>query len=171
MTEGEVEQLYTDFGYVIFRRCHAYLGDDGAAQDAVQEVFVRALRSAAEFRNDADPRTWLCRIADHLCVDWLRRRRANPVRLLTANEQDADDDAGVPTGDDPQEHAELARDAHRLMGALDATSQRLAVLYYVDELTQDEVAAELGLSRRTIGKRLRQLAARARSLLSHPEVS
>jgi len=171
MTEDEVAQLYADFGYAVFRRCRAYLGDDETAQDAVQEVFVRALRHAGSFRNEADPRTWLCRVADHLCVDLLRRRRISPVRLRTLEEEDSGDEPAMPRPSDRGEQAALARDAHRLMDSLDELSQRLAVLYFLDELTQDEVAAELGLSRRTIGKRLKELVLRARALLAQPELS
>jgi RNA polymerase sigma-70 factor (ECF subfamily) len=79
MTEADVARLYTNTGTSCFRRCHAYLGDPASAHDAVQEVFVRALGNAHTFRGDSSPRTWLCRIADHLCVDQLRRRSRNPV--------------------------------------------------------------------------------------------
>ena len=54
----------------------------------------------------------------------------------------------------------------RLLASLDPASRQLAVLYYVDELTQEELATELGLSRRTVSKRVQQLLIRARSLLA-----
>jgi RNA polymerase sigma-70 factor, ECF subfamily len=167
MTEDEVAKLYEHYGYVVFRRCVMYLGDPTAAQDAVQEVFERALRAAAGFRGESNPRTWLCRIADHLCVDILRRRQRNPV----ANE--SSDEAmelaiGAAVGDDDFEALATVR---HLLENLDPDSARLAVLYYVDELTQDELAEELGLSRRTVGKRLQHMLARARSLLSEENVS
>jgi RNA polymerase sigma factor (sigma-70 family) len=59
----------------------------------------------------------------------------------------------------------------RLLEALDPDSRRLAILYYVDELTQDELASELGLSRRTAGKRLQHLLDHARALLREESVS
>jgi RNA polymerase sigma factor (sigma-70 family) len=166
MTEDEVAQLYTDYGYVLFRRCLAYLGDAPRAQDALQEVFVRALRGASGFRGDANPRTWLCRIADHLCLDLLRRERRNPVMSMssmrgTAEVEDASDDFDAVLRRDDGEALLIVR---RLMDALDAPTRRLAVLHFMDQLTQDELARELGLSRRTIGKRLKALHARARVL-------
>lgn len=152
----------------MFRRCVVYLDDPTAAQDAVQEVFVRALRGAANFRGDADPRTWLCRIADHLCVDLLRRKQRNPVRseLHEIEAQQPAIEAAV--GDDDRESLLTVR---RLLAGLDPASRQLAVLYYVDELTQEELARELGLSRRTVGKRLQQLLRRARALLAEERTS
>jgi RNA polymerase sigma-70 factor (ECF subfamily) len=168
MTEAEVAQLYSEYGYFLFRRCLTYLGDAAAADDAVQEVFVRALRSADQYRGEAAPRTWLCRIADHLCVDLLRRRQRNPVRAVTGSETlpelELEPCARADDGD-------TLLSARRLLRQLEPDSQRLALLYYVDELTQEELARELGVSRRTIGKRLQALLARARALLGTEEAS
>lgn len=157
-------RLYRDYGYVVFRRCLAYLGDTSSAQDGVQEVFVRALRAAAEFRGEASPRTWLCRIADHFCVDVLRRRQRSPVLAKTADEDEVD----AAVGDDDRESFLMIR---RLLEGLDPDSRRLAILYYVDELTQEELALELGLSRRTIGKRLQHLLEHARGILREENAS
>lgn len=156
-------KLYAEYGYFLFRRCHAYLGDPASAHDAVQEVFVRALGHAHAFRGESSPRTWLCRIADHLCVDLLRRRRRNPVQpgLLQP-----DLELAPPMRADDGDSLIMAR---RLLEQLEPESRRLAVLYYVDELTQDELSRELGVSRRTIGKRLQALFARARALLDLEE--
>jgi RNA polymerase sigma factor (sigma-70 family) len=165
VTEEELARLYSEHGYLVLRRCMAYLGDVSRAQDALQEVFVRALRSADGFRGDASARTWLCRIADHLCIDLLRRERRSPFVALPAGEgAEAARDAELASAllsDD----GDALRTARSLMNALDGQSQRLAVLCFIDELTQEEIAAELGLSRRTVGKRIKALRERARNLL------
>src|SRR4051812_41807821 len=74
MTEADLMELYRQHGYFLFRRALAFLGHEAAAQDAVQDVFVKALRAAGSFRGDANPKTWLCRICDNLCIDLLRKR-------------------------------------------------------------------------------------------------
>jgi RNA polymerase sigma-70 factor (ECF subfamily) len=173
MTEDEVARLYTEYGYVLFRRCLAYLGDASRAQDALQEVFVRALRGAGAFRGDANPRTWLCRIADHLCIDLLRRERRNPVKVsasarLAADVEDPGDAFDSALRRDDGEALLVVR---RLMDALDAPMRRLAVLHFMDQLTQEELAREIGVSRRTIGKRLKALHARARVLCGPGDAS
>lgn len=172
MTEAEMTRLYTEYGYVLFRRCLVYLGDEAAAQDTVQEVFVRALdpaptpSRAQASRNDANPRTWLCRIADQLCVERLRRvRRAEPVRASTVVTEEEDHhfgSAGLASAimDDDRESF-LA--VQRLLAGLEPETRRLAVLHYLDEHTQDEIARELGRSRRVIQRRLRALEQHARA--------
>lgn len=165
VTEDELARLYSEHGYLVLRRCMAYLGDVSRAQDALQEVFVRALRSADAFRGEASARTWLCRIADHLCIDLLTLERRSPVVALPAGEgADAARDAELASALLADE-GEALLTARSLMSALDGQSQRLAVLCFVDELTQDEIAVELGLSRRMVGKRIKALRERARDLL------
>jgi RNA polymerase sigma-70 factor (ECF subfamily) len=164
MKEEDVARWYADYGYVVFRRCLAYLGERAAAEDALQDVFVRALAGAATYRGEASPRTWLCRIADHLCIDLLRRGRRNPVRVFAVSSEHEEESRALATAMAADDHSQLLR-VQRLMTELDEDAQRLAVLYFLDEFTQEELAAELGLSRRTIGKRLKALVERARSLL------
>lgn len=159
VTEDELARLYAEHGYLVLRRCMAYLGDVSRAQDALQEVYVRALRSADGLRGDAGARTRLCRIADDLCIDLLRRGRRSAFAALPVGDAElAAELASALFADD----GEALRTARSLMDTLDSQSQRLAVLCFVDELSQEEIAAELGLSRRIVGKRIQTLRERAR---------
>lgn len=52
----------------------AHLVDEQAADDLVQETFLRAFRSLPRFRGDSSARTWLLAVARHTCADEIRRR-------------------------------------------------------------------------------------------------
>lgn len=158
VTRAEIAELYAAHGYGLFRRCYSWLGDQAGAQDAVQEVFVRALRAGEGFRGEASVKTWLSRIADHHCLDLLRRERRSPVALGVEPPPWIGDDDG-----------EAIADVRRLMDGLPRADRRLAILYYVDRLTQNEIAGELGVSRRTVNKRLRDLGERMRAALGGEE--
>jgi RNA polymerase sigma factor (sigma-70 family) len=151
--EQDVARLYRDYGYLVFRRCVVYLGDVRAARNATRDVFVRAVRNPASLRAFADSRSWLCRVADEVCVELLRRRGTDAVT--------ADESALAAIADDDHESLLLTR---RLLASLDPDSLRMAVLFYVDELSEEQIAQELGLLRRTVAKRLSQLLEQARTL-------
>ncbi|HEY7723807.1 MAG TPA: sigma-70 family RNA polymerase sigma factor [Anaeromyxobacteraceae bacterium] len=159
--DGLLADLYRRHAAGVLARCRYLLRDEEAARDATQEVFARALRALAEFRGAASPTTWLLRIATHHCLNELRAARAGwreELRRLA--------EARSEEGPEP-DRRELLR---ALLGAAGPEEQEMAVLYYVDELTQAEIAAATGRSLPTVRKRLRAFLAAARAALAqaHP---
>jgi RNA polymerase sigma-70 factor, ECF subfamily len=63
--------------------CYRMLGSGSEAEDAVQEAMLRAWRGLDSFEGRSSLRSWLFRIANHVCLDMLRsaQRRARPMDL------------------------------------------------------------------------------------------
>jgi len=63
--------------------CYRMLGGRSEAEDAVQETMLRAWRSIDGFEGRSSVRSWLYRIAHHVCIDMHRspQRRARPMDL------------------------------------------------------------------------------------------
>jgi RNA polymerase sigma-70 factor (ECF subfamily) len=154
-SRAAMEELYGKYGGGVLQRCRYLLRDPAKAEDAMQDVFAKALTHWGEFRNEASPVTWLMRIATHHCLNVLRAERA-PWHLRFARQARARDEGhGGP-------QALEDRDAvRRLLGRLDFETQQAAIHYFVDEMTLDEVAAVLGRSIPTVRKRLASVAAMA----------
>jgi RNA polymerase sigma factor (sigma-70 family) len=103
----------------LFERYHAPLfdflyrttGDRAAAEDLVQDVFVRILKYRHTYRDDSCFETWLYRIARNTRADYFRRRKASPG----AN-QDADEP--VASEPDPSQQLEQSSQAALLRRAL-----------------------------------------------------
>ena len=62
------------------------------AEDLTQIVFAKATRALPQFRGDAQPSTWLYRIAANIAFDWLRSRSVREAKL-TVHLPEALDDA------------------------------------------------------------------------------
>lgn len=158
LTKAELSDVYRRYGYALHRRCRLLLRDETLADDVLQEVFVKLLRSGAAFRGADHPLRWLHRVADRACFDQLRRakhlRRADPI-------EDSPDLVAPPGVDHEARSAAL-----RVLAKLDAEEQGLAVMAYVDGLTQNEIARELGISQPAVYKRLAHLRERASRALS-----
>ncbi len=148
-TRDQVAALYRRYGALVQNRCRYLLGDRDAAQDAAQEVFVKVLRNLDQFRGDASPSTWILRIATNHCLNRLAAQRAGWMSRFRQHVRHVDE-AGLRGGVDP----EKARLVRQILGRLDRETQAVAVHYYVDEMTQDEIAALIGRSLPTIRKRL-----------------
>jgi RNA polymerase sigma-70 factor (ECF subfamily) len=85
--------------------CYRMLGSFQDAEDAVQEVFIKAWRGLSTFDGRASFRTWLHRIAANTCLDLLksRRRRILPndvARPIVAHRSEKED-WGEPAWDLP----------------------------------------------------------------------
>jgi len=153
---GLLGELYEKHAAAVYGRCRYLLKDDAEAKDALQDVFVKVLRALSEFRAAASPSTWMLRIATHHCLNLLRARKAlwrEQIKTLHAERK-------VET--EPPDRREMVRAA---LSAAPEEAQEVAVLYFVDELTQAEIAQEMGRSLPTIRKRLREFLACARAAL------
>ena len=128
------------------------LGDENAARDAAHDVFVKVLGAFAAFRNEASPVTWLYRATTNHCLNVLRSRLRRP-------EQQQDD------------HDALAEEPLSVTDRLTLTTvlarvpenlREIAVYYYLDQMSHEEIAGLMGLSRRTVGNRLVEFHTAAR---------
>jgi RNA polymerase sigma-70 factor, ECF subfamily len=153
--EREVAELYRRFGPLVLRRCRRLLGSDEEAEDALQEIFLKVLRSYASFRGSSSPSTWLYRVATNHCLNRLRDRgRAERVDQEVARriEQSA-------------EGAIAAREVlERLLARTDERTKAILVYRYLDDMSLQEVADTMGLARNTVASSLRKLERRLRRL-------
>ncbi len=128
----------------VWRFC-ANLVDVDAADDLVQETYLRAMRGVAAFRGDASARTWLLVIARRACAD--------EIRLRQRRRRIHDDRAPLPDHAAHDDHAE----AHALRALLDDLSpdRRAAfVLTQILRLPYAEAAEILEIPVGTIRSRV-----------------
>jgi RNA polymerase sigma-70 factor, ECF subfamily len=148
----ELHDLYKRYAGAVFGRCLYLLKDAARAEDALQDVFARALRNQQGFRNEASPLTWLMKIATHHCLNELRAERAGWRHLF---ERDA---RAAGEGSTAHQVMELREQLRTLLSRFDPETQAAAIHYHVDEMTLEEVARLLGRSVPTIRKRLQHFA-------------
>ena len=156
-----VEERHGDIYALLYRLTE----DPEEARDLTQETFLQAFRHLANFRGDADLRTWLYRIAVNQARNrwrwWKRRRRDRTVSLdaPVSDEIDAPLSAGLAgdEGHDPERQA-LARERERALHAalktLSRTYREVIVLRDIEGLSYEEVASALDLNVGTVKSRL-----------------
>lgn len=150
------DDLITRWHVPLWHYVRRVTGDDSAAQDVSQEVWLRVLRGIARLRDGTKLRPWLFGIARRVLMDWLRAQYATPP----AGDVDSADLAApdpVLTADEDLAvmHDELAR--------LPALEREVLTLFYLRELSLAEIAAVVGIPVGTVKSRL----FRARHLLRH----
>jgi RNA polymerase sigma-70 factor, ECF subfamily len=149
-SRSEMRDLYQKYGASVFGRCAYLLKDRSQAEDAMQDVFAKALQHYAGFRAEASPLTWLMKIATHHCLNLLRSQRAGWRSRYEREARAAKDER-------PQVF-EMRDLVGKMLALVDLETQAAAIHYHVDEMTLDEVAALLGRSVPTVRKRLQEFA-------------
>ena len=130
------EALYRRYAAPVMSFLHHLCFDRGLAEDATQEVFVKAWRSARTFRLDARFSTWLFQIAKNHAYGeiprWKRRRAAgggpSSGDAVPAGRPDRSSRAA------PESDLRRAEIAHGIEAALDALSEKLRIAFVLVRL-------------------------------------
>lgn len=139
--------------------------DDGLAEEAVQEAFLRAIRAASRFNGNSSLKTWLLKITRNCCYNLIKKRRRH--RSVEA------DLADRPDGQSPPERsAETADELARLKRQVDRLPdvQREAfVLRHVHEMPYERIAEIVGVPTGTVKSRLHHAVASLRTAMLENE--
>ena len=154
---GEAEafdELVARFHPALHQYARRLTGNDDAAADAVQDVWLRVLRGLQKLREPERVRSWLFGIAHRTLMD---RFRAQYGRLEIADLELAEVPADLADPDLEEETAALD-DA---LGRLPVLEREVLTLFYLRELTIAEIGGVQGVPAGTVKSRL----FRARTLL------
>jgi RNA polymerase sigma factor (sigma-70 family) len=155
----------------LFRLIRNNVGDPEEAADLLQESFVSAFAAIHRYDSSRPFRYWLSRIALNKCRDWARRRAVRSffsfARPIEADEDFESDFPGP--GRDAESRAELAR-VEMAIALLPHTLREVLTLRTIEELSQTETAAILGVSEKAVETRLYRARAQLKSHMGALEV-
>ena len=150
LPDAALRAAYAAHGPELYRFARRFLGDAGLAEDAVQEVFVRAWRASASY----DParssqRTWLFAIVRNVVIDLARARSVRPP--LASDDGTAGTAASV---DDEIDRVLTTWQVEAALAELDDEHRRVLVEVHWRGRPYAEVAQELGIPAGTVKSRV-----------------
>lgn len=155
----------------LFRIARTILKDDAAAEDAVQDAYVRAYGHMDTYRGEAELSTWLTRIVINEALMALRKRKRERTVVPFAPVNDAGEaidgsvmeveDRRAESPSDTALRAEVLRIIERRIDELPVAFRTVFVMREVEDMTVQETAECLGIPPATVRTRL----FRARTLL------
>jgi RNA polymerase sigma factor (sigma-70 family) len=147
-------ELYRRFAPLVHARVRRIVGRD--ADDVVQELFVRLLGTAPDEKKIA---SWIFTTSTNLAIDRLRHRaRRDPA-------WEAEVRAAARAGADTETLLADHEISRKVLASLDRKTQEVVVLVIWQELTQEEAAQTLGLSRKTVNERMQRFQDQGRALV------
>jgi RNA polymerase sigma factor (sigma-70 family) len=157
------DELVARWQLPLWRYARQLTGHDAGADDATQDVWLRVLRGIGRLREGARLRPWLFGIAHRVLMDRLREQ----YRLPLVSDDDVDLTALPSAGDNAAElEAELAalRDGLARLPTLEC---EVLTLFYLQELSLDEVAQVLAVPVGTVKSRLHRARRQLRQQLDN----
>lgn len=145
-------QIYDRYQRMVYRTALLITGDSYAADDLMQEVFLRLFRFAKHIDHTRPLEPWLYRMTANLSYTWVKRNR----RWLQPLEDLADWLAGGGKGS-PHEMVERRDEWQRVQRAvsnLPLPQRVVVVLYYLNDLSLQEIAEILDIPLGTVKSRL-----------------
>lgn len=155
-----------------------HLGSAAAAEEVVQDAFVRVVRNAGDFKHAARFSTWLYTIARNLCVDEARKRSHRRHASLdqpkrpeqgegpTLGEQTSDGTASVERA---AVSAEIRARVLEAIEELPDEQREVFLMREVSSLPFKEIAEIVGVPENTIKSRMRYALERLQAALSEFE--
>jgi len=156
------ERIVQHYQDKIYNLCRYLLGNPQDAEDAAQEVFIKAFRKLKDFQPEASLYTWLYRIGVNTCFDHKRKSRPEPFK----NESLAETlPSTEPSPEGQYQSKEIGRAIQSALDQLSRNSRTIIVLKEIEGLSYEEIAEVMDTSVGTVKSRLSRTREELRSLL------
>lgn len=149
--EANFDELYRSHYRRVHGFCRQLLGRAGSAEDAAQEVFMRAYRAFDRYDRTQPFAAWIMSIARHYCIDVVRRR-AKELRLFEDEDVERiEADCGEASALGSLLTSERAAELKAALASLPDKQRIPLVLAYYEDASYGEIAAALGITRNHVG--------------------
>ncbi len=163
--EQHLNELLDLYGQRIQRLIYTYVKDKYIAEDLTQEVFIKVFQNLHLFREESSIYTWIYRIAVNKSKDYLRtawvRKTTNLLKTIVKDNFTSAENTYLKK----VENAYLIDTILKLQ----VEYREVILLYYIEELTINEINEVLNLKESTIRTRLRRGKERLRKLMQREE--
>lgn len=158
-TTREVEQLYQTYGYLLRRRCKRILNDDSWVEDAMQEILITMCRSLPQYRGEKDKiLAWLYRITTTHCLQLLDKNKRWARNFMETCLQQLDTSSSLPL--------EEKISVEDFLNQLPGEEKEAAIYYFVNEMSQEEIAEVMQVNRDRVRVWLKHFKQRGSVLLN-----
>ena len=160
--EQRLNQWIEAYSDTILRTCYLYLSDQGQAEDAAQDTWIKVWKHMDDFeyKSISNEKAWLLRVAINICKDY---RRTAWFRHID-RKQSLDELPPQMLAAEPKD-----RTLTLLVMELPDRYKQVILLYYFQGLTMQETADALGSSQATVYRRLKKAEALLKTSLTGGE--
>lgn len=143
--EDLFERKYDEYGEMLYRIAYLFVANASDAEDVLQEVFIKLLYSAPQFKSPGHEKAWLIKITQNYCKNLLKSSGWKNTPL--------DDLQSVPGA---AVDTDMRLDVVRQVIALPFKYKSAVILYYYNDYPVAEIAKILNISKSAVKMRLKK---------------
>lgn len=153
-------KLYKAYSKAMFNVCLRITGNDGDAEDALQEAFISAFRNLENYRGDAPFGAWLKRITVNKAINMLKKRKHEML--------EDDEDWDIPEENDESAYREelTVERVRKAIHQLPDGYRSVLSLYLLEGYDHEEISEILGISESTSKSQLNRAKNKLKELLT-----
>jgi RNA polymerase sigma-70 factor (ECF subfamily) len=142
--EEQFETKYDAYGEMLYRIAFLYLANSADAQDVLQDVFIKLLYDAPNFKDENHEKAWLIRVTQNRCKNILKSSARKNLPL---------DDVQLPSSSYDND---LKMDVSKQVIALPVKYKSAIILYYYNDYSVSEIAHILKISKSAVKMQLKR---------------
>lgn len=169
--EGDDEafaELVEAYQSPVYNLCHRMLGDGREAEDAAQEIFLKAHRNLRRYDPERRFLNWILSIASNHCIDRLRKRRWKLVSL-EAVRSDKGRQAYEPGPEGRLAQKEEEQRLRSLLMNLNPVDRAAVIMHYWHDYSYEEIAEVLSMSIPALKSRMHRARRQLATAWKQPE--
>ncbi len=167
--EAVLEELVEKYLKPLYNFVYQLTHDSGAAEDIVQDVFVKMWKNLDSFDREKKFSTWIFAIAKNAALDWLKKKRSFSFSFFSseaeANGLDEIEDDSAWHGNDLLELIDNRKDIEKLLSTISSEAKTILLLHQVHGFSLMEVSQIMGQSSNTTKSKYRRAILNLRKLV------
>ncbi|MGV8879721.1 MAG: RNA polymerase sigma factor [Sphingobacteriaceae bacterium] len=159
--EADFKVIFEVNAKKIYHLCLGFTGDEDAADDLLQETFLKVWQNLEKFRNQSQISTWIYRIAVNTCLTYLRTEKRMVTKELTPF-------IAENKREEYSEKNEQVALLYKCIAKLDE-SERIIITMVLDELPYPEIAEISGITEGNLRVKIHRIKQKLTDLYNHYE--
>lgn len=156
--------LYMKYADKVYRKCYTLLKDQGIAEDAMQDIFVKIMMNLASFSEKSQFSTWIYSITYNYCIDYIRKNKK-------AKQLFVDDIERAPDLiDDVPDEFLLSMEVKRLKTILEklpVDDHAILLMKYQDDMSIRDIAELLTKTESAVKMKIKRAKEKAQDIYKH----
>ena len=157
--KNDFERLFFQYYPVLCRIAHGYVRSSVIVEEIVSDVFVKLWNNRSTIIIHSSLKDYLFKSAQNICIDYLRAEKKRRQQTTYLNDNKLSCTTLTDLGENPLDYLVSYETEQRIMKAVDELPERYQQTFKLrrfDELSYEEIAEKMGITKNTVKSNLRE---------------